>query len=30
MRPGFIWGVVVGIGGTWVWHAFVRPMPRKS
>jgi len=30
MRPGFVWGVVVGVAGTWAWHAFVKPMPRKG
>lgn len=30
MRPGFVWGVIFGVAGTWAWHAFVKPMPRKS
>lgn len=30
MRPGFVWGVVFGVAGTWAWHAFVRPMPRRT
>lgn len=27
MKPGFIWGVIVGIGGVWAWHAFAKPLP---
>lgn len=26
MSRGFVWGVVVGAGGVWAWHKFVRPM----
>lgn len=26
MDRRFIWGVVVGVGGTWAWHKFVKPM----
>lgn len=26
----FWFGVVAGIGGLWVWHAFVRPVPTKK
>lgn len=27
MRPGFLWGVIVGVGGVWAWHHFVKPLP---
>jgi hypothetical protein len=33
MRPstlGFIWGVVIAVGGTWAYHAFVKPLPRPA
>lgn len=23
-------GVVVGVGGVWVYHRFVKPMPTKA
>lgn len=26
----FWWGVLIGVGGTWAFHAFIRPMPGKS
>lgn len=26
----FVWGVVVGVAGVWAYHAFVKPLPRKS
>lgn len=26
MDSKFIWGVVVGVGGTYAWHRWVRPM----
>ena len=26
----FWWGIAAGIAGTWAFHAFVRPMPRKD
>ena len=28
-RP-FVYGVVAGIGGLWLWHRFVRPVPGKN
>lgn len=33
MRPttrGFIWGLVIAFGGTWAYHAFVKPLPRAN
>jgi hypothetical protein len=31
MFTGTFWlGVLVGVGGTWAWHAWVRPMPTKG
>ena len=27
MRPGFGWGVIVGIAGVWAYHHFVKPLP---
>lgn len=33
MRPttrAFIWGAVIGVGGLWAYHAFVRPVPRPA
>ncbi len=27
MSRGFVWGVVVGVGATWAFHKFVRPLP---
>lgn len=27
MGKGFGWGVIVGIGGTWAFHKFVKPLP---
>jgi hypothetical protein len=26
MDGKFVWGVVVGVGGTWAWHRFIKPM----
>ena len=26
----FIVGLIVGVGGVYVWHRFVRPMPSKA
>jgi hypothetical protein len=26
----FWWGVGLGVVGTWAFHAFVKPMPRKD
>lgn len=27
MKPGFLWGVAVGVAGVWAWHKFVAPLP---
>lgn len=27
MRPGFLFGVVVGVVGVYAWHKFVSPLP---
>lgn len=26
----FLFGVLVGVGGTWAFHRFLRPMPSKA
>ena len=26
MSSGFLWGVAVGVAGTWAFHRWVRPM----
>jgi hypothetical protein len=26
MNRSFIWGVVIGVGGTWAFHRWVKPM----
>lgn len=26
----FLFGVLVGVGGVWAFHRFVRPMPSKA
>lgn len=30
MNGNFWVGVLIGVAGTWAWHAFVRPMPAKG
>ncbi len=30
MNRSFVWGAIVGIGGLWAWHKFVRPIPGKG
>jgi hypothetical protein len=27
VNKSFVWGVVVGLAGTWAYHAFLRPLP---
>lgn len=27
MNKSFVWGVLVGVGGVWAYHAFLRPLP---
>ena len=26
----FWWGVILGVGGMWAYHAFLKPLPRPS
>lgn len=26
MRPGFLWGVAIGVAGVWAFHRFVKPL----
>lgn len=30
VNRSFVLGVVVGVGGIWAWHRFVKPMPTKA
>lgn len=30
MSRSFVWGALFGVGGTWVWHRFVRPMSTNA
>jgi hypothetical protein len=30
MDRNFVLGLVVGVGGVWAWHRFVKPMPSKA
>ena len=33
MRPttkAFLWGAVVGLAGTWAFHAFMKPLPKSG
>lgn len=30
MRSGFVWGVLVGVAGTWAFHKWVRPIPTSA
>ena len=30
MDRRFVWGVIVGVGGVWAFHRFVKPIPGKS
>jgi hypothetical protein len=27
VNKSFVWGVIVGVGGVWAYHAFLRPLP---
>lgn len=29
MRHPLFWGIVIGAGGTWAFHKFVRPLPGR-
>jgi hypothetical protein len=26
MNRSFVWGVIIGVGGTWAFHKFVKPI----
>jgi hypothetical protein len=26
----FVWGVIVGVGGTWAYHAFFKKLPTSK
>lgn len=28
MNGKFVWGVVVGVAGSWAYHKFMRPMAK--
>lgn len=30
MNRSFLFGVVLGVGGVWAWHRFVKPMPSQA
>jgi hypothetical protein len=30
MNRSFVWGAIVGIGGLWAFHKFVKPIPGKG
>lgn len=30
MDRNFVLGLIVGVGGVWAWHRFVKPMPSKA
>lgn len=30
MNRSFVWGVIVGVGGVWAYHRFVKPIPGKA
>lgn len=30
MNHSFVWGAIVGIGGLWAFHKFVKPIPGKG
>ena len=27
MNRSFVWGVILGVGGVWAFHHFIKPMP---
>lgn len=27
INRSFVWGAIVGLGGLWAFHKFVRPLP---
>ena len=30
INKSFVWGAIVGIGGLYVFHKFVKPVPGKG
>lgn len=30
MNRSFVWGVIIGVGGVWAFHRFVKPIPGKG
>ena len=30
MNRTFFWGIVVGVGGSWAFHRFVKAVPGKG
>lgn len=30
MNRSFLWGAIVGVGGVWAFHKWVRPMPTSA
>jgi hypothetical protein len=30
VNRSFVWGVIVGVGGVWAYHRFVKPIPGKA
>jgi hypothetical protein len=29
-RGCLVWGIVIGVGGTWAYHKWVKPLPGGS
>lgn len=30
MDGKFVWGVIIGVAGTWAFHKFIKPIPGKG
>lgn len=30
MNRGFVWGLIIGVGGTFVFHKYIKAIPGKS
>lgn len=30
MNKSFVFGVIVGVGGLWTYHKFVKPVPSSA